>query len=107
MNWRTKVRIQFWIKARVMAFALTLDAWFFNTIVWLDAHAPRVGDLFCHVRWAFEARVFDPLFAWSYDGSEQEIQDAWEHGDDTKKYGSYDWLSPFQRMIANERILPL
>jgi hypothetical protein len=33
-------------------------------------------------------------------GSREEIEMAFEHADE-------DWLSPFQRMVVNERILPL
>lgn len=34
------------------------------------------------------------------EGSREEIDMAFEHADE-------DWLSPFQRMVVNERILPL
>ena len=104
----TKVHIRFWIKETVLTLLLAIDSWFFNAQLWLERHAPEAGDLFCHLRWAFEQRVFSPMFAWAYSGSIREIEDAFEFSFDEMQYGCrHDWLTPFQRKVAEGRILPL
>jgi len=71
-----------------------------DAIGWIDRHAPTwLADLLYHVYWNVDAWA-SAWFACAYQGSREEIHDAWEHEDE-------DWLSPFQRMVADGRILPL
>jgi hypothetical protein len=67
---------------------------------WIDRHTPQwISDRLLRAYW-FVDDLAGSWFASAYDGSWEEIRDAWNHAEE-------DWLSPFQKMVANERILPL
>jgi hypothetical protein len=71
-----------------------------SVIWWIDRHAPScVSGLMYHLYWFIDDAA-SAWFARAYQGSWEEIADAWEHEDE-------DWLSPFQRLVADGRILPL
>ncbi len=69
-------------------------------IGWIEIHAPQwLSGLLYRVYWRVDDWASD-RFSRAYPGSIEEIRDAWEHQDE-------DWLSPFQRKVADGRILPL
>jgi hypothetical protein len=71
-----------------------------SCVSWLDAHCPEcvMGRLF-PLYWRIEAEI-GRRWSFAYQGSLEEIEQAWEFPDE-------DWLSPFQKAIVRERILPL
>jgi len=94
------IRKTFAWKTRQIGWACEIINRASSVIWWIDHHAPHwVSDPLYRVYWRLDAWASD-WFCRAYEGSEEEIQDAWEHEDE-------DWLNPFQRMIANGRILPL
>jgi len=71
-----------------------------DVICLIDKHMPqRIADVLFHAYWWIDAKASN-YFCRAYEGSWEEIRDAWDHADET-------WLSRFQKMVVNERILPL
>lgn len=102
-------RLTRWFKERSLGFALWADRLAFNPIFWASQHGyERIADVLCLLHWWIQDHVVDPIWSRCYEGSWTEIELGIEFVEDELRYGgSNDWLSPFQRMIANERILPL
>ena len=71
-----------------------------DVIGWIDRHLPMcISDVLFHVYWWVDAKALN-YFQRAYQGSWEEIEQAWEFADE-------NWLSRFQKMVVNERILPL
>lgn len=70
-----------------------------DLMTWTDHHfSTSVCDLLYRLYWLLD----DLLKEWfnrAYEGSWSEIEQAWEFSDE-------DWLTDFQRLVADGRILP-
>lgn len=87
-------------KTRQLNLAVIIMQLSSDLIWWIDLHMPQwVSGPLYRVYWLVDG-LASALFARAYEGSIEEINDAWDHEDE-------DWLSPFQRMVADGKILPL
>lgn len=108
LTFSVRYRLTRWFKERAIGFALWMEGLVFNPIFWASQHGHEwIVDVLGPLHWWIQDHVVYPICDRCYEGSQTEIEQGVEFAEDYPLGSKNDWLSPFQRMIANERILPL
>ena len=98
MSFILKLRIKYKIKGLNINLASLMMCKAFKIIVLSERYFPRWLDNILFELYQIEETLGHRWFGYFYEGSIQEIQDAFEHSGE-------HWLSPFQKMIAEGKIL--
>ena len=94
-----KIKMRYWIKELIINLSTIIVNRASDVMTFLDKRCPRMADHLFPLYWAIEDAT-TWMFCKAYPGSLTEIEQAWDHADE-------DWLNDFQKMIVQERILPI